>query len=81
MYELLVDTRHQRIKWLLTEMNLKFQICVQQLENPNLTTVLEIRDFQWGGQWAEGLKGILSPQVVQERCIFLLPRSTENGEN
>ena len=79
MYDLLVDTRHQMIKCLLTEMNLKFQICVQQLENPNLTTVL--RDFQWGGQWTEGLKGILNAQVIQGRCIFLLPRSTENGEN
>ena len=45
------------------------------------TPVLQIRDFQLVGQWAEGLKGILSPQVVQERCIFLLPRSTKNGEN
>ena len=43
--------------------------------------VLQIREFQLVGQWAEGLKGILSPQVVQERCLFLLPRSTKNGEN
>ena len=34
------------------------------------TPVLQIRDFQLVGQWAEGLKGILSPQVVQKRCIF-----------
>ena len=44
-------------------------------------SVLQIRDFQLVGQWAEGLKGISSPQVVQERCIFLLSRSTKNGEN
>ena len=44
--------------------------------------VLQIRDyFQLVGQWAERLKGILSPKVVQERCIFLLPRSTKNAEN
>ena len=39
--------------------------------------VLQIRYFQFVGQWAEGLKGILRCQVVQERCIFLLPRSTK----
>ena len=44
-------------------------------------TVLQIRDFQLVSQGTEGLKGILSPQVVQERCIFLLPRCTKNGEN
>ena len=43
--------------------------------------VLQIRDFQLISQRAEGVKGILSPQVVQKRCIFLLPRSTKNGEN
>ena len=47
----------------------------------NTTPVLQIRDFQLVGQWAEGLKGILRPQLVQESCIFLLPRSTKNGEN
>ena len=44
-------------------------------------TVLQIRDFQLVSQWAESLKGILRPQLVQESCIFLLPRSTKNGEN
>ena len=43
--------------------------------------MLQIRDFQLAGQWAEGLKGILRPQLVQESCIFLLPRSTKTGEN
>ena len=46
-----------------------------------ISTVLQIRDFQLVGQWAEGLNGILSPQVVQERCIFLLSKSIKNGEN
>ena len=41
--------------------------------------VLQIRDFQLVGQWAEGLKGILRPQLVQESCMFLLPRSAKNG--
>ena len=43
--------------------------------------VLQIKDFQLVSQWAEGLKGILRPQLVQESCIFLLPRSTKNGES
>ena len=43
--------------------------------------VFQIRDFQLVGQWAEGLKSILSPQVFQERCIFLLPGNTNNGQN
>ena len=38
-------------------------------------------DFQLAGRGAEGLKGILRTQLVQESYIFLLPRSTENGEN
>ena len=29
--------------------------------NENDSLVLQIRDFQLVGQWAEGLKGILSP--------------------
>ena len=32
--------------------------------------MLQIRDFQLVGQWAEGLKGILRPQLVQESRIF-----------
>ena len=44
-------------------------------------SVLQIGNFQLVGQWAEGLKGILRPQLVQESCIFLLPRSTKSGEN
>ena len=35
-----------------------------------ISTVFQVRDFQLVGQWAEGLNGILSPQVVQERCIL-----------
>ena len=46
-----------------------------------MDSVLQIRDFQLASQWAEGLKGILKPQLVQESCIFLLPRSTKIGEN
>ena len=41
--------------------------------------MLQIRDFQLVSQWAEGLKGILRPQLVQESCMFLLPRSAKNG--
>ena len=50
---------------------------------PDSSAVLQIRDFQLVGQWAEGLKlkGIFRPQLVQESCIFLLPRSNKNGEN
>ena len=36
----------------------------------NTTPVLQIRDFQLVDQWAEGLKGILRPQLVQGSCIF-----------
>ena len=43
--------------------------------------VFQIRDFQLVGQWAEGLKGISRSHLVQESCIFLLPRSTKNGED
>ena len=32
--------------------------------------MLQIRDFQLVGQSAEGLKGILRPQLVQESRIF-----------
>ena len=44
-------------------------------------SVLQIRDFQLVGQRAEGVKGILRLQLVQESCIFLLSRNTKNGEN
>ena len=43
--------------------------------------VLQIGDFQMVGQLAESLKGILRPQLVQERCIFLLLIRNKNGEN
>ena len=46
-----------------------------------LRPMLQIRDFELVGQGAEGQKGILRPQLVQEICIFLLPRSTRSGEN
>ena len=47
------------------------------LKNSLQNSVLQIRDFQLVGQWAEGLR----PQLVQESCILLLPRSTKNGES
>ena len=37
-----------------------------------MISVLQIRDFQLVGQWAEGLKGILRSQLVQKSYIFLL---------
>ena len=39
--------------------------------------VLQIRDFQLVGQWAEGLKGVLRPELVQQCCLFLLPKNTK----